>query len=896
MHSYSQIHGVKELRHYLSVNSEIVLCQTELTALLQQGQVSGPLDEVDYASINTSALRQWHRKALQLVTSSVAPSIRGITSSSDTAAGNTNKARGFSSFSSSINAKDRSAGGDVFSAPHARAVLSPLIRQAYVVLQLRGAFLEMNEMNAATEMVRGRRVSEGTPLVGSSISGTTKAIQAIKGSIGIGVTGRDDSAENSDSRGISGDEQNVDALFPGPGTDTDMGTCGISRIIQVFEELTHTQSTRYDSLPSTGCNSSKVLGNPANQPLPRTCLGLGNVKLTVNASGGLSGPENIPGVSSNQIPGSGGGLGGLFSLGTGFSSLTALLGSALPQEEMLPGVRSELMHVTAVIKYHAVISHFEHVLREEHPHLTLGITDISAAVPLILPRIGPLAKLLADTRELLKYDGELLMSHQYRKKCRKMARQNANTSEVYSDEANNDSSSGGDGNTDDETYKTEDSRMPRRVLLAKGSSRRLLKLYLCAHRLHELLVAVVDDRWGLDLTYPILTELMTCNLLANPSSKLGDSQNPRGTDSSGILDLSTVRSSSIADDILARFLSSLRQQEVHTQHFDLHKEIRNFHKVRQMLRGVSIRKSVIASAFMPANYYDIDHTATSVRRNKGDNDGESMNTLNAEALENWETKAQDAVYTECQPRNNVRERRNSTRGRRVSVSASATTSNSGTAGSTRGGVRRRSLADIKNNVNHHPAGASSGRRGSISQKTSAFTEANASASNAASFLGDSNSNGAGKTRGRRGSLLSSCTSPDAGMNDNKGNQPPKLSKTNKPSTSGTRTSSSGRRRSVLVSEDLYALPPSTRSAGACDSSEGRSIDSNRPFSNSTNNTPFSSNEVSDGNAGTTSTTENTSDKNSSGSSDSTVVSILCRTDFDAFPANVRSWFELARDG
>ena len=32
---YSRVHGVKELSHYLRVNSEITLCQSELTTLLR---------------------------------------------------------------------------------------------------------------------------------------------------------------------------------------------------------------------------------------------------------------------------------------------------------------------------------------------------------------------------------------------------------------------------------------------------------------------------------------------------------------------------------------------------------------------------------------------------------------------------------------------------------------------------------------------------------------------------------------------------------------------------------------------------------------------------------------------------------------------------------------------
>ena len=54
---------------------------------------------------------------------------------------------------------------------------------------------------------------------------------------------------------------------------------------------------------------------------------------------------------------------------------------------------------------------------------------------------------------------------------------------------------------------------PVRVLLAKDSSKHLLRLWLCTQRLHEMLEAVVDERWGMDLTYARLTDLITSNIL-----------------------------------------------------------------------------------------------------------------------------------------------------------------------------------------------------------------------------------------------------------------------------------------------------------------------------------------------------------------------------------------------
>ena len=490
-------------------------------------------------------------------------------------------------------------------------------------------------------------------------------------------------------------------------------------------------------------------------------------------------------------------LGGIFSLGTGFSSLTALLGAALPQENVLPHVRRELQHITAIIKYHAVRSHFEQILHKEHPQSTLGIEDLSSCIPLLLPRIGPLGRLLTDTQELLGYDGDLLMSRKFRKHAR-----------------------------DQQRAQGLIVQQPTRVLLAKDSSKHLLRLWLCAQRLHEMLEAVVDEKWGLDLTFARLSDLITSNILYStiPNCRgdlqdldldnidididmdidINDSGKHTSTAKNGPIkgiDLGGVRASTITDDILSRFLSSLRQQEAHIQQFELHKEIKQFYKVRQMLPESSIRKSIIATAFVPADYYEMEESGADV-------DG----TVDCSELpqENWESKAQiqdfkttstatdmsAASNSSFKTDNKMSNRRKSVAGRRVSVnqgyqgtdnddnnnnnsSSSSNNNNVDNQGQQRSsGGRRRSLADIKNNVNHLPSSsaAGGGRRRSISEKAAAFLF---SEQNSSSFImpqsmnmnnnNNNNTSSTGRNTYGRNSSLSGNT--NININDNGGNGP-----------------------------------------------------------------------------------------------------------------------------
>ena len=242
------------------------------------GQVTGPLDDVDYVSIDTSRLRSWHRRALELVVSPPSASAgsggggggscfadfsdamqgnsRGLSGSSGVSGVDTDNANGSvktgtrSYFApSSATAADADADmanididivfndDDITGAPHARTVLTPLIRQTYVILQLRGAFQEMNEIDHAASKLRGR---DGGVLTSASTSASASASTS---HINRGGEGK---RKYKDSGGHGHHHSHHLPAQPHLGI-----SIGMERVISVFEELTHAQSGKYDTLPST---------------------------------------------------------------------------------------------------------------------------------------------------------------------------------------------------------------------------------------------------------------------------------------------------------------------------------------------------------------------------------------------------------------------------------------------------------------------------------------------------------------------------------------------------------------------------------------------------------------------------------------------------------------------